>query len=69
MISCHLSVSSQQRKPPSHQVVPVCAGAPPVREGQMPEEPLVIEDEGDPSPLVVHLVLFCWVKHFPANEE
>jgi hypothetical protein len=35
----------------------------------VPKEPLVIEDEGNSSPLVVHLVLLGWIEHFPTNEE
>lgn len=54
---------------PASQVVSVCVGAPPLWEGQVPKEPLVIEDEGNSSPLVVHLVLLGWIEHFPTNEE
>jgi hypothetical protein len=64
---CHLYI--QRKLLPAGQVVPVSVGAPPVWQCQMPQEHLMIEDEGNSSPPVVHLVPFCWIKYLPVNEK
>lgn len=57
---------------PSLQVVAVSIRSVPVPKPKAPEEALLVKDESEASPFIVHLVLLCWIQStdaVPVREE